>query len=436
MTARAASLRHTLSYLLLVTNPYLGGVFPKRGSVAAMLGLVSSLQCALLRRNEPSEQRSVVPSTPAHIPEPHAEPRLALHVDTGPVSTLHDMFASDMGSSDWHVLAIDGTLSEERELALEQRFASLTARHSQRSNVKDEEETPTQLLSKAFFEACARENFSFESEVDDGNVGNGTIDMGLSLAPIEWGAPDSLLQCPPHRPRAYCRSTQSCIVGTQPCKKARLTALFVIEAINRDRQTVPTAKSEYSQLPPKAGFVLAAHDRNVQLLIEGGIDAAEVARLLNMHVAWYSADQKYLNPEAPVCTHLLPTPYETDYAGVIIVDEGVLDHGGNVYWERDFADIADSALPPQPQQQPTPTKYRTCACAHVLSSAHRFAHTTHTYCCAHPSLPTLPWQTKTISSSLGRCRLWTLAFQSSFTAGLSTRKLSRTEHAPRSTEWA
>ena len=294
-----------------------------------MLAHVGLFSRGLLRHSEHSEQRGTLSSLDAA-----ATAAKMLEWDA-----LHRVITSEMGSAEWHALAIDGFLDEDLEYDAE---PGRPRQHQAEEAVVYGPETPTEVLSNIFFDACVHEHISFETEVDSCH-GNGTADVGLSLVPIKWAAPDSLLQCPPGRPKQYGAS-----YNTKPCQKGLLTAVFMIEAIERDRQAQIMAGSDQCpyrdfQHSPGAGFALAAHDRNIQVLYDGGFDPELVASLLNTHVAWYSGPVRFLNPEGPVCTHLLPTPYETGYDGVIIADEDVVDKGGSVYWERPIDDIAQSA---------------------------------------------------------------------------------------------
>jgi len=244
-----------------------------------------------------------------------------------------DSLLSKMGGPDWHAFAIDGFVEEPTRL--EAIRCSDLGKGPQVNNLgavancddsrpTEPTHTPSDLLAERLLSECERRHVDFATYKDK-RFGNGTIDLARSLISIKWHTPADI-ECPldPQQqtpPPSY---------RTKPCRKAWMSGKYLEQALLRMPEFLVN-------VPPDAGFALSAHDRSVQVLLRGGFDFESIADMLGMHVAWYSAPKRFLQPSdakgvPKACTHILPTPYETKLIGEILVDEDVVASGGNVYW--------------------------------------------------------------------------------------------------------
>ena len=232
------------------------------------------------------------------------------------------------GGPDWHAFAVDGFVEEPprletircRDLGNGQSVSNVGAvANCDDSRPAEPTHTPSDLLAERLLSECERRQLNFVTAADK-RFGNGTVDLARSLISVKWHTPADL-ECPLEPKQQTPRPSYS----TKPCRKAWLTGKYLEQALLRMPEFLV-------MVPPDAGFAISAHDRSVQVLLRGGFEFESVADMLGMHVAWYSAPKRFLQPEGKVCTHILPTPYETKLIGEIVVDEDVVASGGSVYW--------------------------------------------------------------------------------------------------------
>ena len=248
-----------------------------------------------------------------------------LAVDGDADERWDELINTKMGGADWHAIAVDGTLADApyeelphcRDLAMS--VNSIAGQKCDDSLPPEPLHTSSDILSERLLKESLRRGVNFVTPKDK-RFGNGTVDLARSFISLKWHTPADI-ECPLPPKLQDPRPSYS----TKPCSQAWLTGKSLEQSLARLPEFLVT-------VPPDASFALSAQDRSIQVLLRGGFDFETVAGMLGMHVGWYSAPERFLNPKDKVCTHILPTPYETKFIGEIIVDEDVVQSGGKVYW--------------------------------------------------------------------------------------------------------
>ena len=286
------------------------------------------------------------------------------------------------GGPDWHAFAIDGFVEEPpilktvlcRDLGKGPSVNNVGAvANCDDSRPAEPTHTASDLLAERLLSETKRRHLNFVTPADK-QFGNGTVDLARSFISVKWHTPADI-ECPLEPKLQTPRPSYS----TQPCRKAWLTGKYLEQALLRMPEFLV-------MVPPDAGFAISANDRSVQVLLRGGFDFESIADMLGMHVAWYSAPKRFLHPSdvkgvpkvctdgtdkvtgqparicrPKVCTHILPTPYETKLIGEIFADEDVVASGGRVYWAseagidsvKQMPDYLVGTVPPFRERVPT-----------------------------------------------------------------------------------